>query len=700
MSDKLLRIGNAVRRNNACGRDGAQHRGVALAIACLLLAWPARAAESVTFNKDIAPILFSHCAVCHRDGEVAPFPLLTYRDARLHLRQIADLTARRLMPPWKPTRGAIGFLDDRSLSDAQIQTIQQWVALGGPEGDPRDLPPPPQFGQGWRLGEPDLVVTMDAPYMLRPDGGDVFRTFVLPIPTDRVRYVRGIEFRPGNARAVHHANMGVDRTSSSRRLDALDPEVGYVGGMVRDAEYPPGYMLGWTPGQQPRPAPEGMPWRLEPHSDFVVQLHLQPTGKPELVQSSLALYFTDTAPTATPVGLRLGSQTIDIPPGEPNYTIDDTFVVPVDVDLFAVQPHAHNLGRTVLGEARLPDGSVQTLIDVPDWDFRWQDVYRFAAPLRVPRGTVLSVRIVYDNSPGNPRNPFQPPHRIVWGQNTSDEMGDLWIQMVPVRSADLDGLVGSVRRKSIADDLAAYTKVMETDPDNPLRHDAVALLLLQAGRIDEAVARFRASVRLNPDSAPTRYNLGLALSMLRQYPEATREFEAAARLDPNHAEAHNNLGAMLHLAGRLDEAEAHYRRAFELRPENAEARSNLGQLVLLQGKASAATVEFEQALTIQPEAVSALTGLAWIRATTADPALRRPGQAVTLAERARQLSQGQDPRTFDALAAAYAALGEFDKATSTLRVGIGVAQSTGQSLLADDMRQRLQLYDEHHAVVR
>jgi len=185
-----------------------------------------------------------------------------------------------------------------------------------------------------------------------------------------------------------------------------------------------------------------------------------------------------------------------------------------------------------------------------------------------------------------------------------------------------------------------------------------------------------------------------------EYPDAMREFEAAVRIDPNHAEAHNNLGAMLHVSGRLDEAAAHYRRAFELRPDNAEARSNLGRLLMLQGKSADAASEFEHALSVQPESVSALTGLAWIRATASDPQLRRPGQAVSLADRARQLSRGQDPQAFDALAAAYGALGEFDKAVQVAHAGIEVADAVGQTRLSADMRDRLQLYEEHKPFVR
>ena len=674
-------------------------RVVVLLFGCLL-ASRARAADPVTFTKDVAPIVFTHCTSCHRPGEIGPFSLETYQDVRQRMTLVASATERRVMPPWKPERAPGVFVDDRSLSDEQIRTIQAWAAAGGPEGDARDLPPRPTLAQGWQLGTPDLVVSMSDVYTLRPDGADLFRTFVLPIPTNVARYVRALEFRPGNGRGVHHANLGVDRTRSSRRLDQADPEPGYVGGMVQDAAYPPGYLLGWTPGQQPRPSPDGMPWRLEAESDLIVQLHLQPTGKPEAVQVSVGFFFTDDHPVRTPLGLRMGSETIDMPAGASAFEISDSYLLPVDVQVLAVQPHAHNLGREVVAQATLPDGTTKPLITIRDWDFRWQDVYRYVQPIALPKGSRIAMRFTYDNSAANPRNPYQPPRRIVWGQATTDEMGDLWVQLVAVRNEDTALLGADIANKTRAEDIAAYTRVLEGDPTSPLRHDAVGMLYLQDGRLQDAVRQFRESLRLNPDSASTHYNLGIAFAMQRQYPEAMREYEAAVRVDPVHAEAHNNLGAMLHVAGRLDEAALHYRRALELRPDNVEARSNLGRLLTLQGKAVDAAAEFEQALLVQPDSVSALTGLAWIRATSADPSVQRPGQAVALAERARQLSRGQDPQAFDALAAGYAALGEFDKAVAVVTAGIQRADGAGQSLLAAEMRERLEGYGQHRAITR
>jgi Flp pilus assembly protein TadD len=673
-----------------------------ITLACLACAAPA--AADITFTRDVAPVIFERCSGCHRPGEIGPFSLLSYRDVRQRATQIADVTSRRVMPPWKPEppettadgSGGELFLDSRRLTDREIALIRGWLDEGAVEGDPGDLPAPPPSTtarEEWRLGVPDLIVLMTAPYVLRASGQDVFRTFVIPIPTDRARYVRGLEFKPGNARIVHHANIGVDRTQSSRRLDAADPEPGYVGGMVPDAGYPPGHMLGWTPGQHPRPSPSGMPWRLEAKSDLVVQLHLQPTGKPESLEVSVGLFFTDEPPTGSPVGLRLGSQTIDIPAGAGAHQITDSYRLPVDADLLAIQPHAHNLGRRVEAEARLPDATTRRLISIEDWDFRWQDVYRYAKPIALPAGTVIAMRFTYDNSAANPRNPHRPPTRVVWGQNTSDEMGDLWLQLVPRRREEFGVLATDVTRKTRAEDLAAYTKLAKEDAANPLRYDAVATLYLQDGRPQEAAAFLTESLRLNSASAPTHYNLGLALSMMRRFLEAEREFQEAVGLDPAHADAFNNLGAMRHVTGDLEGAAAYYRRATTLRPDNAEARNNLGRVLSTQGQDAAAVDEFRAALALRPDMASALSGLAWVLATSSQAALRDPAGAIQTAERAVALTGRSDATALDALAAAYGAAGRFDLASASARAAVDVATRAGAEGQATQIRTRLAAYE-------
>jgi tetratricopeptide (TPR) repeat protein len=675
--------------------DGLSYFGLRTSYFLLSLFCPAFAQAQPTFTKDIAPIIWHRCASCHRPGEVAPFSLLTYDDVRRRVSLIAAVTARRIMPPWKPVPGKGEFQNERRLPDRELELLQRWIAEGAAEGTNADRSQaPPLWDDGWQLSAPDLIVRMPQPYTVPADGADVFRTFVIPIPVDAARYVRAIEFHPGNPRVVHHANLGIDRTRSSRQLDARDPEPGYSGSMERDARYPEGQLLGWTPGQAPHPAPDGTQWRLEPGSDLVVQLHLQPTGKVEHVGVTVGFFFTDTPPVRAPAGLRLGSETIDIPAGATEYVVADSYRLPVDVEVVAVQPHAHNLARTMEAKAELPDGTTRWLIAIDDWDFRWQDVYRYATPLALPKGTRVSIRYTYDNSTGNPRNPHQPPARVVWGQNTSDEMGDFWMQVIPRAAADEPILSADFRRKAHAEDLAAYTKLLKGDPLNPLRHDAVATLHLDAGEFDEAIAEYRESLRLNRESAPTHYNLGYALSARGRRDEALAEFEEALRIDPDYAQAHNNLGALQQIAGRAEAALEHYRRATMLRPDNVESHANFGQLLSIRGRSAEAAAQFSAALALNADTVQALAGLAWIRATAADPSLRDAAEAVRLAERAGELTRHQDVTAIDALAAAYAEAGRFDEAVRVARSGLAHATAAGQAPVADQFRQRIELYQK------
>ena len=321
-----------------------------------------------TFSHDIAPILYRNCVTCHHPGLNSTFSLLTYADVRPRARLIAAVTKRRYMPPWKPEHGyGPEFQNARGLTDQEIEAIQHWVDEGALEGNAADLPSAPHFVDSFQLGTPDLIIRMPEPYELRADGPDVFRNFVLPIPASTVRYVQAIEFIPGS-RAVHHANLRIDETDTSRQLDEKDPAPGYDGLISTTAHYPDGYFFGWTPGQLPPKSPE-LAWRLNPGSDMVVQLHMRPTGVPEHIQVSIGLYFADRPPRLAPAMLRLGKQYLDIPPGAKDYVVTDSYVLPVDLDVYAVQPHAHYRAKEIKGFATLPDGTRQWLLYIRDWDF-------------------------------------------------------------------------------------------------------------------------------------------------------------------------------------------------------------------------------------------------------------------------------------------------------------------------------------------
>ena len=576
-----------------------QARALHVSLGVLLIAAPA-AAQSLTYARDIAPLIVDRCAMCHHPGGSAPFSLLTYADAKRRATQIAAVTKSRFMPPWKADPGDGPFVGQHPLSDAEIRLIERWAGEGAAEGDPRDMPPPRAWSEGWQLGTPDLVLTLDQPYTLPPEGTDVFRIFVLPIPVDAARFVRGLEFRPGNPRVVHHANIRVDATPASRRLDDQDPAPGYDGLIAHSAQYPDGHFLGWTPGQVVPLLPKDLAWRLEKRTDLVVQLHMQPSGKAEVVAPSVGLYFGDAAPARTPAMLRLGRQNIDIPAGDARYVVTDSYVLPVDVEVQAVQPHAHYRAHDVRGLATLPDGSTKRLIDIADWDFRWQHVYRFVTPLRLPRGTSVSMRYVYDNSADNPRNPQQPPKRARWGQRSSDEMGDLWIQVLTRDVPDLERISRDFRPKVAAEDVRGYEVEIEKHPDDTALHDDAALLYLELGRHESAIAHFRTSAKLKPQSAAAHYNLGTALTLARRLDEAAGEYRAALGIDPAYANAHNNLGNVLIAEGKVDEAIVEFREVVRLQPDSPAGLKNLAAAYAMAGQFERAVDTAEAALRLNP----------------------------------------------------------------------------------------------------
>ena len=553
---------------------------------------------AVTFTRDVAPILYRQCASCHRQDGAAPFSLLTYDDARRRGTQIAATTASRYMPPWKPDAGFGDLAGERRLSDEAIATIDRWVKGGLVEGNPADLPPPPRFSAGWQLGEPDLVVTLPE-YTLPADGTDVFRNFVVTVPGTATRFVRGFEFRPGS-RAVHHANIRLDPTTASRRLDEADPVPGYEGMVLHTADYPDGHFLGWTPGQASPLASSDLAWRLAPGSDLVVQLHLQPTGKPEILKPSIGLYFSNEPPARTPAILRLGRQDLNIEPGDAAYHATDSYVLPVDAELRAIQPHAHYRARRVAAWATIPGAGRRPLILVSNWDFNWQDLYRYNTPFWLPAGTKLEMEYEFDNSEANPRNPTHPPGRVGWGWRSSDEMADVWIQVMTRNEADRERLVADVRRKMAAEDVVGCETLIAREPDYAdLRNDA-ARLYLELGQPQRALNHFAVVRRLQPQSATARYNVAVTLEALGRTADAAREYEAAVQFDPSYSSAHNNLGSLRVAEGRVEEARAHYERAVATGPSNAEARNNLGAVLIAYGESAASIPHLQEALRLRP----------------------------------------------------------------------------------------------------
>jgi hypothetical protein len=417
-------------------------RTVALASACLpaLAARSGTAAEkpstptskeTVTFTKDIAPLVYERCASCHRPGEVAPFSLLSYRDLSKRTELIRTVTGERTMPPWKADAESGHFKGERRLSDGEIALIDRWVEQGAPEGDPADLPEAPRFVTGWQLGAPDLVVKMPEPYELAAEGPDVYRCFVIPLKVPDGKYLASVEYRPGNRRIVHHAVLTTLPHRKAQEKLASGDGKSFGSGLAPPGQLLPGSLAFWTPGMEPRPLPGGYAAAWPEGSDLVLQLHLHPSGKPETEQSLIGFHFTDKKPAGRLRLVVMNNSKIDIPPDAANHVIKVTKTLPAAVDLYGVFPHMHLIGRTVKVTANLPDGTTKPLISIGDWDFNWQYYYQYVTPLHLPAGTKLEGRWTYDNSAANPANPSHPPKRVTYGEQTVNEMAILTLDVLP-----------------------------------------------------------------------------------------------------------------------------------------------------------------------------------------------------------------------------------------------------------------------------
>jgi hypothetical protein len=423
--------------------------------------------EPVTFNKNIAPIVFEHCAACHRPGEVAPFPLLTFDDVMKRAKQIQAMTGDRLMPPWKSVEGHGSFVGERRLTSQQIGLIARWVEQGTPEGEAGDLPPAPVFSNEWKLGAPDLVVTMPEPYEIPAEGPDIYRNFVFALEVPEGKYIKAVEYRPGNRTVVHHAALSMDAGGAARRQDDADPAPGFKGSLTIPGRLFPGALAAWTPGRDPMPLPDGfsLPWVKG--ADLLLQLHLHPSGKLETEQSSVGFYFTDEPPRRSMADLVLIDQDIDIPPGEAAYRTRDELTLPIDVEVFGIFPHMHLIGREIKITAHPPEGDAVSLLWINDWDFNWQNFYQYAAPVKLPAGTRLTLEAVHDNSAENFRNPNNPPAQVRWGEQTTDEMSAAVLQLVPAKEGDLPKLYESHRRRILGGFTAAGSELPAGNAPSP-----------------------------------------------------------------------------------------------------------------------------------------------------------------------------------------------------------------------------------------
>ena len=429
-----------------------------------LLASPLSAASlsTVTYNKQIAPIIYNNCSSCHRPGEAAPFSLLSYQDVAKRGKLIATVTKSQYMPPWKAEKTSFEFKDERRLKDTEIALIDAWVKDGMPEGNTADAPAKPTFGSGWQLGEPDMVLEVPVAYKVPADGADIYRNIALPLGLTEDKWLTAIDMKPTARSVVHHVLYFADPTGKAHDKQEGDQPgfSGIIPGINAQG------IGGWALGAQPHMQPEGLALPIKKGSDFIIQYHFHPDGKVETEKATVGLYFAKKPPTHTILNVQLPPAFglfagLNIPPGEKDYVIRDSFTLPVDFDAVSVGAHAHYIATKMKMTATLPSGEVLTLLSIKDWDFAWQDRYYFDHFVTLPKGTKIDSEVHWDNTADNPRNPSNPPIQVTWGEQSKDEMGAIGLMGVPHDETDLKALQSAVRQHTGA----MAQKRMMTDPN-------------------------------------------------------------------------------------------------------------------------------------------------------------------------------------------------------------------------------------------
>ncbi|MBC7448441.1 MAG: T9SS type A sorting domain-containing protein [Hymenobacteraceae bacterium] len=431
----------------------ARFRSLMLVAGAALVPALARAQTgAITFAEHIGPLVYAHCSSCHHEGDVAPFPLMSYQQVVQHAYTIEQTTASGFMPPWKADPTFSHFLDENVLSAAEKQQISTWIADGMPRGDVALEPAPPTFAPGSTLGTPDMVVSMAEAFTHQGDGQDMYQVFVLPVllPTDRD--LKAIEFRPGNRSIVHHAIIAIDTTGQARQRDAAQLGPGYTSfggfGFTPTTDN----LATWVPGARARAFPPGMSKKLFRRADLIVQVHYGPTGITQVDSSAINLFFAPPPTPQAPAPRQVRTVPISVfaltngpfvIPANQVKTFNARFTMPYNVSLVSTLPHCHLLGQSWEVFAVKPAGDTIPLIRIPAWDFNWQGSYRFPNLIPLPAGSRIYMTAVYDNTADNPRNPFSPPRQVMWGEETTAEMFVIYFDAVPYLPGDENLVLGT-----------------------------------------------------------------------------------------------------------------------------------------------------------------------------------------------------------------------------------------------------------------
>jgi hypothetical protein len=386
--------------------------------------------KALTFHRDIAPIMQRRCQSCHREGQSAPFTLLTYGEVRERAAAIRSAVEAAAMPPWGAEVGYGDFEDSRRLTSAEKSTLLRWIDAGTPEGNASDAPPARRWRKGWALGKPDLVLTAPESFTVEADGEDEFRAYVLPATMLGDREVIGIDMEPSNPRAVHHIMAWIDTTGEARKRDAADPEPGWAADPNGIGVEGASIMGLWNPGISARFLPKGVGRTLPAGADLVLQVHYHPAGKPQVDRPRIALYFGREPCRYSGLMFPMGGEFAPIPAGDPAHRVRLTHRFMGDFLLTSIQPHMHRLGAALRATVIHPDGTRVDLVWVKRWDFRWQESYRYRRPVFIPAGSKLEIEAIFDNSEQNPRNFKHPPRDIASGNSTTQEMASVILEGV------------------------------------------------------------------------------------------------------------------------------------------------------------------------------------------------------------------------------------------------------------------------------
>lgn len=652
---------------------------------------------AVTWSHQIAPLVYEHCTICHHSNGSAPFSLLTYRDAYRWGPQMAIVTASRYMPPWLPEQGYGDFENERRLSDGEISLIGEWVKDGMLEGDPAAAPPMQEYGDTWQNGTPDLILRVERPFNLPASGSDVFRNFVLPYPLRQRHYIRAMEIRPSVPHIIHHATIIIDRTASFRRAHPLEWRDGVPGMELEVAagnEFDPdSHFLFWQPERSVVVEPQDMAWELDPGNDLILNMHLKPSGKSEVVSAEIGLYFTNRAPEKKPMLLQLErDDALDLPAGERSFAVEDTLRLPVDVEVLAIYPHAHYLGKKLEAWATLPDLQKKWLIRIPNWNIDQQSVYRYRVPVFLPKGSVVHMHYIYDNSSDNIHNPHIPPIRVKAGNRSVDEMAHLWLQVLPVNTPSN----GPDPRLSLEE--AWMRRWLSKEPEATIPLYNLASTFADEGRYQDAIAAYQHALVLHPDNEQMLNSFGAALEQSGNWERAEKTYQQAIKGHSDICDARFNLARLELKHDHVPEAAKEFHRMLEECPTDAAIHSGLGVALARQGQTEAAESEFRTALEIDPNDFTALHNLG-------DLALQanQTQRALELLEAAVK----QNPKDADVreqLAHAYALSGLADKAISQMREAILLSPNNPMlhallaQILADDGQLPAAIVEQKEAV--